>query len=223
MAHRNLILLAVFLVSCGACAGTGSDDDAAGPPQEPVARVEPQPATPEASSASPVAAAYSTPAPSGSVATPLPTVAATLGADTGSPAYEFKLTQLNGEPFELSELRGQLVVLNFWASWCPPCRWEMPAFERQYKHYRDRGVVFVGVAVSDLERNAVAFATKTGITYPVGLDTTGEIARAYRVLSLRTTFFRDPHGNIVRRLKDFANDAVLRIFIEGQLRDLAQP
>ena len=222
MTHRDLILLAMLLVSCGACAGTGYNGDAPGPPQEPVARVESRQPTPEASTALPVVPPLSTPAQSAPVATPFLTVA-TVGANVGSHAYEFKLTRLNGEPFELSELRGQLVVLNFWASWCPPCRWEMPAFERMYQHYRDRGVAFVGVAVSDFTRPAKAFVAKTGTTYPVGLDATGEIARAYRVTSMPTTIFIDSQGNIVRRLNNAANEAVLRIFIEGQLRELAQP
>jgi thiol-disulfide isomerase/thioredoxin len=146
-------------------------------------------------------------------------------APTGDdpPADDFEMTTLSGEPFALSDLRGQVVVLNFWASWCAPCRWEMPAFERMYQQYGDREVAFVGVAVSDVERDAVAFIAKTGITYLVGLDTTGEIARAYRVLSLPTTFFIGPDGNIVRKLSNVANDAVLRIFIEGQLGEMGQP
>lgn len=221
MAHRNLILLAIFLVSCAACAGPGYDD-AAGTPQEPVARIEPRPATPESSSAPP-AVASSASAPTPSAATPRPSVAAIRRSSTGVRAYNFKLTRLNGDPFELSELRGQVVVLNFWASWCPPCLKEMPAFERVYQEYHDRGVAFVGVAVSDFTRPAKAFAAKTGITYPLGLDYSGEIARAYRVISMPTTFFIDPQGNIVRKLENVANEALLRIFIDGQLRDLAQP
>ena len=113
MAPRNLILLAVFLVSCGACAGTGREDNATGSPQAPAAKVEPLPVKSEASSASPVPAASSTSAPNGRLTTPIPPVAVSFGSTVGSHAYEFELTRLNGEPFALTELRGQLVVLNF--------------------------------------------------------------------------------------------------------------
>ena len=69
------------------------------------------------------------------------------------------------------------MVLNFWASWCPPCRAEMPAFERIWQEYRDQGVIFVGVAgVLDTEEDARAFAEKVGVTYLLGRDATGQIS-----------------------------------------------
>ena len=137
---------------------------------------------------------------------------------SGSPAHQFELTLFNGETLRLSDLRGSVVVLNFWASWCPPCRWEMPAFERIWQEYRDQGVVFFGIAISDEEEKARSFAQKAGITYPLALDPTGNLAVTYRALSLPTTFLIDRQGNEARKF-GIANDAALRIFLKGLLDD----
>jgi peroxiredoxin len=140
-------------------------------------------------------------------------------AQRGQLAPDFELTLFDGETMRLSDLRGKIVVLNFWASWCPPCRWEMPDFEEMWQEYGDRDVVFVGVAISDFEESAFAFAQETGVTYPVGLDYTGDIARAYRPTSMPTTFFIDREGIVSRKLVSVANKAVLRVFLDGQLRE----
>ena len=110
-----------------------------------------------------------------------------------------------------------MVVLNFWASWCPPCRWEMPAFERIWQEYQDQGVVFLGVAVSDFEEDARTFAEGVGVTYHLGMDTTGEIATTYRILGMPTTYFIDRQGNVAKTLINAANEGVLRVFLAGQL------
>ena len=135
---------------------------------------------------------------------------------TGDAAPDFGLTLLDGTSLRLSDLQGKVVVLNFWGSWCPPCRKEMPAFQRIWEEYRDQGVVFLGVAVSDRETTARAFAKKVGVTYPLGLDKTGAITIAYRVLSFPTTFVIDSQGNEAKRF-GIANEGVLRIFLNGQL------
>ena len=108
---------------------------------------------------------------------------------SGKAAPDFELTLLNGDTFRLSENLGKVVILNFWGSWCPPCRWEMPDFQEMYQEYRDDGVLFVGVAVPpDDEADARAFAEKIGVTYPVGLDPEGVLLIRYRVTSFPTTF-----------------------------------
>ena len=131
-------------------------------------------------------------------------------------APDFSLSVFNGGELRLSDLRGQVVVLNFWASWCPSCRWEMAAFERVYQDYRDEGVMFVGVAVSDSKEDAEAFADLTGVTYPIGNDLS-KIAQDYKVVSLPTTVFINTEGEVARTLRNVANDAVLRLFIDGQM------
>ena len=136
-----------------------------------------------------------------------------------STGAELELMLFDGGFLRLSDLNGNPVVLNFWASWCPPCRWEMPSFERIWREYQDRGIVFVGVAVSDSEPDARAFAEKIGVTYPLGLDETGKWAREYEVLGLPTTVLIDAQGNQSRRIANPANDAVLRLFLNGLLSE----
>ena len=138
---------------------------------------------------------------------------------TGEPAKEFELALFDGRTLRLADLRGNVVVLNFWVSWCPPCRAEMPAFERIWQEYRDQGVIFVGVAgVLDTEEDARAFAEKVGVTYLLGRDATGQISKDYRALTLPTTFIIDRQGNEVRKF-GVANEGALRIFLKGQLGD----
>lgn len=126
-----------------------------------------------------------------------------LASDAGAPeapaAPRFDLTTLAGDRVTLDDLRGKAVVLNFWASWCVPCRAEMPYFEKTYRAYQDRGVVFVGAAVGDDLLSARGFVKELGVTYPVGLDEGGVIARAYQVAGLPSTFFIDRNGGLVRK------------------------
>lgn len=148
---------------------------------------------------------------------PTPRVIRSTSQESQQPAPDFTLETFDGESIRLSDLHGQVVVLNFWASWCPPCRWEMPFFEDISQQYRADGVTFVGVAMSDTLDAAREFADTAGVTYPVGLDATNEIARAYRVVTLPTTFFISPDGNIQRKLTSPANEGTLHVFIRGQL------
>lgn len=115
--------------------------------------------------------------------------------DSG-PAPDFSLTTFAGETLTLSELRGQVVIINFWASWCPPCRDEAPYLEATWRKYRDRGVVFIGVDYVDAEPNALAFIAEFDITYPNGPDIGQEIALAYRIKGVPETFYVDKSGQL---------------------------
>ncbi len=116
----------------------------------------------------------------------------------GFQAPDFTLTTLDGRTLRLHDLRGQAVILNFWASWCPPCKAEMPALQRVYEDYRDRGLVVVAVNVTaqDARPNVEAFVADYGLTFPVPLDLDARVASAYRVHSLPTTYFVGPDGVI---------------------------
>ena len=167
----------------------------------------------------PVPTATAKPAPT-STALPAPTpvkIQPRAIRESGK-AHDFEIETFDGEMLRLSDLEGKVVVLNFWASWCPPCRWEMPFFEEMNQEYKDQEVVFLGVAMSDTLDSAKEFAESAGVTYPIGLDTTNDIARNYKVISLPTTFFIGRDGNIERRLVSAANEGVLKIFLRGQLR-----
>ena len=111
----------------------------------------------------------------------------------GHPAPDFTLTTLAGDSLTLSELRGTAVVLNFWATWCGPCRSEMPAFESVWQAQRGN-VIFVGVDVREASNAVESFASSLGITYPLPLDSIGEVADIYRVRAFPSTFFIDAEG-----------------------------
>lgn len=210
--HMTVLAMTALIMACNA--------PAAPPIAAPTATTQPNPTampTPEPAP-SPVAAIVQTPEAKSNADQPTILDTATI-AQVGEPAPGFELTLFDGETLNLSDLEGKVVVLNFWASWCPPCRWEMPAFERIWQEYEDEGVVFVGVAVSDWEPDARAFAEQTGVTYPIGLDDSGEIARTYRPVSMPTTYFIDREGKVSRKLVSVANEAVLRLFIQGQLKE----
>ena len=219
------MLCATLLITIWAVVGCASEapptPTATPIPVEPTSTPTPEPTTtPTATPIPPTA----TPRPT---ATPAPTATrepASSVRPTPRPvnqppeaAPEFEVETFDGETLRLSDLQGKVVVLNFWASWCPPCRWEMPAFERISNEFEDEGVLFVGLALSDTLRDARGFADSVGVTYPLALDSTGRIAAAYNVRSLPTTFFIDREGQIQRRLTSVANEGVLKIFIRGQL------
>ena len=211
------LLLTVFLtVSCAQSGGGGqpTPSETTGPVPTPAAIPTPPTVTPEPTPSTP------SPTPEPTVtATPAPTPRTILSTSStgGEAAPDFEVETFDGETLKLSDLNGKVVVLNFWASWCPPCRWEMPFFETMWQEYRDQGVVFVGIAMSDTLENVKAFAEEASVTYPVALDTTTEIARAYEVLSLPTTYFIGKDGNIERKLTSAANEGLLKVFLRGQL------
>jgi len=128
---------------------------------------------------------------------------ATTGGLTPSPrvgfaAPDFTLDLLGGVQVTLSELRGKAVVVNLWATWCPPCRAEMPALQRIYAANGSRGleILAVNTTFQDSEGGAAAFVDEFGLTFPVALDRDGEASRAYQLRALPTTFFIDRSGVI---------------------------
>ena len=116
---------------------------------------------------------------------------------TSGSAPDFSLTTFDGQTVRLSDLRGKVVMINFWASWCGPCRDEAPELQRTWERYKDRGVVFLGIAYTDTERNAQAFLKEYGTTYPNGLDLGTRISAQYHIQGVPETFIVDRDGNIV--------------------------
>ena len=114
----------------------------------------------------------------------------------GYPAPDFQLRTPEGELYQLSNLRGQAVFLNFWATNCPYCRGEMHAIQAIYSRYGDQGLMVLGINKGDSAIDAANFAQQLQLTFPLLLDRKGTVAKAYQVISVPTSFFIDREGVI---------------------------
>ncbi len=121
-----------------------------------------------------------------------------IAVEDRQPAPELSGTTLDGEPLSVADLRGQVVILNFWASWCPPCRNETPLLEAAQDNLGD-DVALVGMDIWDAEGDARDFLAQYGVTYTVGHDDSGEVAVDYGVSGVPETFVIDAEGRIVVR------------------------
>jgi len=109
-----------------------------------------------------------------------------------------ELTDLDGRPIRLADLRGKAVWINFWASWCPPCQYETPTIRALDQRYRDRGLVVVAIQVQQTDQAGRDYADRYDLEYTIGSDVTGDFFHLYRVFALPTQFFIDPQGRIRR-------------------------
>lgn len=137
-------------------------------------------------------------------------------------APDFTLPTLSGESVRLSGFRGKVVLLNFWATWCVPCRTEMPTIEDLYQRYKDRGLEVVAVNLDALSTAGVeAFVKEVAVSFRIVLDPAWTTARAYRVVGLPTTYLIDRAGNVVVREVGERkwSDGVSRMAIEGLLSE----
>ena len=130
-------------------------------------------------------------------------VALAFGASGAVPAIaplasapDFTLRSMKGQNLRLQEQRGQVVMVNFWATWCGPCRQEMPQLNRLYEKYRASGFVLLGVNVDEDARNAVAVANKLGVKFPVLLDTDKKASQAYDLNAMPSTVLIDRDGRV---------------------------
>ena len=132
------------------------------------------------------------------VANPIAGSSAPPNPQVGFSAPDFTLDSLTGDPLTLSDLRGKVVVLNLWASWCPPCRAEMPAMNAVYEKFRDQGLVVFGVNTTfqDDETGARAAVRDWGVNFPIVFDRDGTPSRAYHLQAMPTTFFIGRDGVI---------------------------
>lgn len=111
-----------------------------------------------------------------------------------APVLEF--TTFEGETINLDNLRGQGVVVNFWASWCDPCREEADLLEQTWRREKDNGILFLGLDYLDQEPAAKAYLAEYDVTYPNGPDLRSQVARRYGIQGVPETFFIDPEGRI---------------------------
>ncbi len=114
----------------------------------------------------------------------------------GARVPDFTLTTFDGPQIKAADLRGRVVVVNFWASWCKPCEQEAAALEQAYQQFKDQGVVFLGVNYVDTEPEAKAYLARFGITYPNGPDLGTRISQAFRIRGVPETYVVDPNGDL---------------------------
>jgi cytochrome c biogenesis protein CcmG, thiol:disulfide interchange protein DsbE len=137
---------------------------------------------------------------------------------------EFTLPDVAGRKVSLSDFRGKIVMLNFWASWCAPCREEMPAMERLYREFSDRGFVVLSVNVRDKREDALAFMKELNLTYPVVFDPSGRWLLRYGAWGLPNTYLigRDREG--LARMRGHADwyspsaRALIRALVDGKIK-----
>ncbi len=115
---------------------------------------------------------------------------------TGREAPDFALKSSTGENLRLSEYRGDVVMVNFWATWCGPCRQEMPLLEELFSRYERVGFTLLGVNIDDDPRRAMAMAQELGVTFPVVFDNTKEVSKLYDVNAMPVTVLVDKEGRV---------------------------
>ena len=134
------------------------------------------------------------------------------------PAPDFEMAALDGgDQIRLSDLAAEVVVLNFWATWCGPCRREAPGLQSTWEAYQHRGVRFLGVDYRDDQAAARAYEGEFGITYPSVYDPAGELAFDYELVGLPTTFIIDSSGRIAYRFMGYTDAIILRKALEDVL------
>lgn len=133
-------------------------------------------------------------------------------------APEFTIPTFAGGNFSLAEQRGKVVIVNFWASWCVPCRQEAPVLESTWREYKDRGVVFVGVDYVDSDNEALKFIKEFNVTYPNGPDIGTEISRRYHMQGVPETYFVGKDGQLYGNYIGPIDSPTLSAKIEELLR-----
>ena len=144
------------------------------------------------------------------------------GTAVGNIAPDFTLAKLDGSKVRLSELRGQPVVINFWATWCPPCRDELPIIERVYAMYRDKGLTVLAVDLQEDSSTVQQFVTQKKMSTTVVLDSQGMAARLYRVNAVPSTYFIDKDGIIRAKQIGGMSQSIMTSGVEAALKGGSQ-
>ena len=136
----------------------------------------------------------------------------------GAQAYSFALNDLQGNPVLLSDFRGKSVMINFWATWCGPCRAEIPAMVELYDERRDQGFEILAVNVAENPANVAGFVERFDMRFPVLLDRTGKVAVAYRVRGMPTSIFVDEQGIIQATVVGALSKPAMRRYVDELMR-----
>ncbi len=118
-------------------------------------------------------------------------------------APNFTLKSRSGKNIKLSELRGQVIMVNFWASWCGPCREEMPLLDKLFKKYRSLGFIVLGVNVDDTPKQAESFLKQNDVSFPILFDNDKKISEKYKITAMPSSFFIDRNGKLRNEHKGY--------------------
>lgn len=141
----------------------------------------------------------------------------TTAPKPGTKAPDFKVLGVDGKVHRLADYKGKYVVLNFWGTYCPPCREEMPALQRQADKWSAADVVVIGMNVAENQVTVKSFLNQYGIRFPVLLDEKDEIRKSYGVLQYPTTFFLKPDGTIDQIKVGQMDEAFIERAVSGML------
>lgn len=136
------------------------------------------------------------------------------GIEKGDTPPQFTLENLQGEQMKLSDFEGKKVILNFWATWCQPCRAEMPAFLEYSKQNKDVVVLAVNMTHKDSAAKIESFVEDTGLTFPIVLDEEGDVSKAYSVINIPSTYFIDEQGIIQLRVDGAIDETNIDFYIK---------
>jgi cytochrome c biogenesis protein CcmG, thiol:disulfide interchange protein DsbE len=136
----------------------------------------------------------------------------------GQAVPDFTVKTFDGQSYHLADLRGKVVVINFWASWCQPCRAEAPELEDTWRQYKDQGVLFLGIGYADTDTEAAAYLRQYDITYPNGADLGTRISQAYRITGVPETYVVDKAGRLAFSRQLPTTQAELTAAIEPLLK-----
>ncbi len=140
------------------------------------------------------------------------------GLNKGDQAPDFELTTLSGEPIRLSELQGKKVILNFWATWCPPCKAEMPHMQNFYEEYAETEnveIVAVNLTSGDREASVEAFVKDYGLTFPIPMDVEGEVGQKFQAVTIPTSYIIDTNGLIQHKIVGPMDENMMQDFVSN--------
>ncbi|MBD8070304.1 thiol-disulfide oxidoreductase ResA [Bacillus sp. PS06] len=137
-----------------------------------------------------------------------------IKVSVGDVAPDFVITDIDGNRHQLSEYRGNGVIVNFWGTWCKPCEREMPYLENQYNLYKDQGIQMIAINVGEPKFSVESFVDQYEMTFPVGIDKGNELLNLYGVDPLPTTFFIDKDGHVIDIVSRELTERMIHDYIE---------
>lgn len=145
-------------------------------------------------------------------------VAASEGLNKGNTAPDFELTTLDGKKVKLSDYQGKKVIVNFWATWCPPCKAEMPHMQNYYEDFAEEEnveILAVNLTSGDSEEKVNDFVRDFGLTFPIPMDTEGVVGQTYEAITIPTSYMIDTKGRIQNKIVGPMDEQMIKDFVSN--------